>query len=375
MFATIARLVLVSVVVLAVPPGIERAAAHELFTDRKSKGVPPRPDAVARLLPPGVSSAASRRTRSVIRRSLLWRNGQTLVVCFLDGTNIARQRIIEVASEWPIYVNLKLDFGAVEAPRTCSGTNSEDIKVGFKDDARDGGYWSLVGTQSRQLAHSLNLEGFGEDALPPIVLDPADPARTAESFFHRIVLHEFGHALGFEHEHQSPEAHCDDQIDWPAAYRVFARIGWTEADVNLNLRQITAPDTEAARYDKKSVMHYRLPPEILRGGEASVCFAKETYVLSDGDQGFAKIVYPIPEPPPVAVASAETTTPARRATRGVRSAAAPGSSAELTESRDQLVRDYRAAIRESGVPDNQIEGYVARFRAHLATQAGVGRVR
>ena len=49
----------------------------------------------------------------------------------------------------------------------------------------------------------------------------------------RPVLHEFGHALGCIHEHQSPVA----GIQWnePVVIRTYALDGWDEATVRKNV--------------------------------------------------------------------------------------------------------------------------------------------
>ena len=60
-----------------------------------------------------------------------------------------------------------------------------------------GTYSSYLGTDARRYARtgraSMNL-----------VFDPDDPQNDDDEF-HRVILHEFGHALGLIHEHMRPD--------------------------------------------------------------------------------------------------------------------------------------------------------------------------
>jgi len=114
------------------------------------------------------------------------------------------------------------------------------------------------------------------------------------------ILHEFGHALGMMHEHQSPNANCDAEIDWDAAYRVGAGIGWDKAQVDRNFRQlVNSTELNATEVDRKSIMHYSLPPVLFKRGKESACFVAENQELSEQDRKFIASVYPKQEPPMV----------------------------------------------------------------------------
>ena len=55
-----------------------------------------------------------------------------------------------------------------------------------------------------------------------------------------VVLHEFGHALGFEHEHQIPAAKCDAEFS-PEQVRAWAeRMGWSSAERRNQSSKIAA---------------------------------------------------------------------------------------------------------------------------------------
>lgn len=81
----------------------------------------------------------------------------------------------------------------------------------------------------------------------------------------RVVLHEFGHALGAIHEHQSPLA----QIPWnrPAAYAYFNSQGNSNDWVDHNVFNEPFPASEIdADADPTSIMVYPYPPGLTTDG-------------------------------------------------------------------------------------------------------------
>ena len=118
----------------------------------------------------------------------------------------------------------------------------------------------MPGTVSRTQNPSMNLQFFGVDTP---MLKNGQPA--PEAPMRATILHEFGHALGLLHEHQSPNANCDAEIDWDAAYKIGAGIGWDKAQVDRNFRQLANTTVlNATEVDRKSIMHYSLPPVLVQ---------------------------------------------------------------------------------------------------------------
>lgn len=211
-----------------------------------------------------------------------WAIGQTLRVCFYGGSDSIRAKIVGSAKAWLTYANLKFDTGGPSG-QTCKQVDDSEIRIGFKEP----GYWSYIGTDgvtddlvSKGLP-SLNLQGF--DTSPPV-----------EPRFSGIVLHEFGHALGFHHEHQSPGEGCDQEYDWPKLYAFYkTTYGWEKAEVDDNVRQLVADHRayDWSKPDPASIMVYASDPQFLKKGTASPCYFHENYKLSTVDKAGATKTY------------------------------------------------------------------------------------
>lgn len=117
------------------------------------------------------------------------------------------------------------------------------------------------------------------------------------AYWEGTVHHEFGHALGFEHEHQSPVTRCDfrfyddkgyvktkDSFGWytkdktdryPGLYTYLGGKAnyWSKSKVDFNLRKI--PTTSAfliGPFDKLSIMKYYYDAFMFKLGDKSPCF-------------------------------------------------------------------------------------------------------
>ena len=219
---------------------------------------------------------------AVIQSDKLWAPGSVVTVCFFGGSNELRMRIASVALEWTQHGNVKLDFGDLKQPRQCLPEERNDIRVGFSGS----GYWSFVGIDSRssvpQTDASMNLQSF--DAYSP-----------QDLVFRNLVLHQFGHALGFQHEHQSPEAPCEEAMNWEALYKDMSEPPnkWDRATIDRNFRRYEAIGLIASDFDPKSVMMYSLPALWFKQGDLSACAVNTAASdLSATDQAAMAAAYP-----------------------------------------------------------------------------------
>jgi len=125
--------------------------------------------------------------------------------------------------------------------------------------------------------------------------------------------------------------------------------GWPPERSIQNFRQLAdVPEFNASEVDRKSIMHYSLPPWLFKGGEKSPCVVATNYQLSDRDKEFIGRVYP--KAPQVVATAPETAT-----TRSSRPSA-----------QARLVEEYRKALREAGVEPAKVESLAREFSASLA---------
>ena len=230
----------------------------------------------------GLSQSTQNPEEYVVVLANRWALGQPIHVCFYGGDTALRGRILGVAAEWFKYANLQFESAGL---RDCSAGDTSEIRIGFSEP----GYWSYIGTDSlnpylvRGNLASMNFAGFD--------FQPIDEPR-----FTGVVLHEFGHALSFHHEHQSPGTACDEEYDWNKLYAWYdTQYHWSKKMVDDNLRQLTADMSayEWSTRDPKSIMVYRSAVQFLLAGEASKCNFQENFALSDLDQEGARRSYPL----------------------------------------------------------------------------------
>ena len=189
-------------------------------------------------------------------------NTLILKVVFLDGTAEEQDLVKKIAPQWSQHANVQFEF--------VQG-GASDIRVGFDP---KGGHWSKLGTAARykqgQKTMNLALRGKGTD-----VKD-------------RVILHEFGHALGLKHEHQNPNL----SIQWNESV-IIAEMqrdyGWDEAKTRHNLlNRLDVTQTNSTTFDENSIMLYVIPNRWTIGNfEASL-----NTTLSKTDKEFIRELYP-----------------------------------------------------------------------------------
>lgn len=178
--------------------------------------------------------SGGRRKRGLIQTGRLWKPGRTLWVSFLDSPDRKlKMAIFDVAMQW-------LDLS--EANLTLELSEDDDKQAQIR---------VLTGVSAMHDESDIGTDALAyEDDTMSLTVVPGDDR------FESTVLHEFGHALGFEHEHQHPDA----DIPWNESLLIQAYAslpGWSEHDVQeqyLNKR----PDSGVIKtaYDPQSIMHY-----------------------------------------------------------------------------------------------------------------------
>ena len=172
---------------------------------------------------------------SVALRNSLWNHEDTvaqetnatfiLKVRFLDGTEDEKSFVRQVAQEWSQYANIRFEF--VEH-------GASDIRIGFDQNASN---WSHVGKFAIGKTKTMNIADKTE----------------------RVILHEFGHALGLMHEHQSPVT----PIEWDekaVIKELEENQGWDEQKTRDNiLSPLSEEQTNFTEFDPDSIMLYPIP--------------------------------------------------------------------------------------------------------------------
>lgn len=216
----------------------------------------------------------------VIQKSLAWKK-KAITVCFMDGNANAWKQIQSVASQWTDGLLISFDFGTDQL-RKCVANKHSDIRVTFEGS----GNWSYVGTKAK----------FIDEKSPTLGVASLGGGSTFSEDQKATVLHEFGHALGLEHEHQSPVADCESQFNWNYLYKWLGALGWDKAKVDLNMRKLTQNSDEGGLYatpfDNKSIMLYSLPKQVFLGDKASCFIPQKNLSISEVDRQTIATVYP-----------------------------------------------------------------------------------
>ena len=196
-----------------------------------------------------------------------WKPGRTLRVRHMNGDAAITAKVEHYVKEWERHANIVFSF---------IGAGDADIRVRYDVDNRS---WSRIGTDALVIPGHEETMHFGW-------LKPGTP----EAEFSRVILHEFGHALGMIHEHSQPNANI--QWDKPVVYRYYDQhFGWTKEDVDFNwFAKYSAEGTQFTAYDRASIMHYFIPKQFTIDQQE----IPHNTTLSAMDRTFIATVYPKP---------------------------------------------------------------------------------
>ena len=233
------------------------------------KSAPPEMEALAQQLAIEENPANAPKPAGALelaaRTLFLWRPGSTLSVRLLGGAPSVRERVEKYAHQWEQFANIRLKF--VDSGRA-------QIRIAFM---KGNGSWSRLGTQALL---------WQDQQVPTMNYGWLEP-NTAEDEYARVVLHEFGHALGCFHEHQHPQ----NGIKWDIerAYAYYGAQGWTREEVDFQVfRKYSTFLTQFSKFDPASIMMYPIPEELTLD-DFSVGWNRE---LSETDEVFIRKLYP-----------------------------------------------------------------------------------
>ncbi len=205
--------------------------------------------------------------KAALLNEFKWQRGTRIKVGFLGGDPKLQERVHAVAQEWtgPQMANLSLQF--------VDGADA-DIRIAFE---QGDGSWSYLGTMSRQIPVDQPTMNYGW-------LTPDSP----DDELRRVVLHEFGHALGLIHEHQNPNRPISWNRDAVIADLSGPPNNWDADTIQHNIFDKYDPaELESTPVDPLSIMMYPIPASWTTDGFSTALNPE----LSDTDRRLVRDVY------------------------------------------------------------------------------------
>jgi serralysin len=211
--------------------------------------------------------ASSGKMKAVLAKAARWNPGDVITVGFLDGDQKLRDRVASCAKEWTGASRANIEFAFRKNANTL-------IRISFTMR----GSWSTIGTTCRNVPKDKPTMNFGWLT-----------KKSKEEELRRVVLHEFGHALGLIHEHQHPVK----GIQWNRRQVISDLSGephnWTRKQIETNMfAKLKKSQTNFTALDPKSIMLYPIPSRWTTNNFSSIL----NTTLSATDIKFIRTQYP-----------------------------------------------------------------------------------
>ena len=182
----------------------------------------------------------SSNEKAALLNDARWNEGDVIRVKFLEGDESLQDRVRQTAERWTEPGMANVQFQWVDQD------DDAEIRIAFQE---GDGSWSYLGTVCRSIPATDPTMNYGW--LTP----DSDDAE-----LNRVVMHEFGHALGLIHEHQNPEG----GIQWNEPAVIADLSGppnsWDEEQIRVNvLSHYPQEDVTSTPVDADSIMMYPIP--------------------------------------------------------------------------------------------------------------------
>lgn len=261
----------------------------------------PKPGCTTILADAMFSEVDTTKPRGVADNYHTWENGKELLVKFMPGGGkLLREKVMRSAKEWEKYANIRFRFVPDNDPNAV-------IRVQL---GKGHGHNSAVGTEAKFRSKDEQTINFDTIYLSDITYYISrlqkkgnsgpynvgniedemaiEPDHWSEKELRRVVVHEFGHALGLLHEQSFPGA-----INWnksDSVYNYYQETqGWDRDKVDFNVFEVADQFyTNGTTYDPRSIMHYSVESWQTTDGYS----LKDNYELSAGDKALIAALYP-----------------------------------------------------------------------------------
>lgn len=216
------------------------------------------------------ASGTLRVSRMAVILSKKWGSGAVVKCRFLDGSRTQKKKVEAVTHGWEKHADVELRFVS---------KGPAEVRISF---VADDGSWSAVGRDALNRSYfplhqpTMNYGWLRDD--------------TEDAEYQRVVLHEFGHALGCIHEHQQPK--FNRKWNEAAVMKYFSGPPnfWSEEDIRFNvLDKYSAKGIAATVFDGKSIMLYDFDAKLFSDGLGRT---NSNRTLSPKDKAMIKSMYP-----------------------------------------------------------------------------------